>query len=340
MATDQATRTAQRHSLLGIVSLFVSLCMVVGYALVMDGRRGDTIEQLSVALAEQRDQFSDCTSKQPKVPKSTCEEPVADEPAKIVKESEEAPKSLIDNTTAAPTTIIGPTGPAGPSAYQIAIANGFRGTAPSWLESLKGPSGLMGAPGLAGESAYEIAQGQGFTGSEAAWIASLSVQGPPGPNGPPGLAGRNGLNGDDGSTGAQGQRGEDGSNGADGRGITSVECLADGTWRITFTDGTSAPATGPCKGQTGDKGDTGDRGEKGEKGDAASDAPPIPPSEVDKALRAYCADTGECRGKTGQRGAPGITGAPEPCPESNFSPELVEVETTEGPKQAQICTAG
>lgn len=288
MTSDPVTKSTQRHSLLGIVSLFLSLCMVVGYALVMDGRRSDTIAELSTALAEQRAQFSECTEDQPRVPASTCDEPVADEPAKIVKDSEETSKGLAGTTPITPTTIIGPTGPAGPSAYQVAIANGFRGSVPSWLSSLKGPSGLMGAPGLAGPSAYQIAQEHGFTGSEAQWLASLAVQGPPGPSGPPGLAGRNGLDGDDGAPGLPGKDGASGAagtNGSDGRGISVLQCLSDGTWRVTYTDGTTSTTSGPCigaRGPAGEKGSDGAKGSPGSGGTPGQDGCPAGSANVDE----------------------------------------------------------
>ncbi|MFE3836947.1 hypothetical protein [Pseudogemmobacter sonorensis] len=41
----------------------------------------------------------------------------------------------------------GGTGPAGPSAYEVAVANGFIGDEEEWLESLVGPQGPAGTPG-------------------------------------------------------------------------------------------------------------------------------------------------------------------------------------------------
>lgn len=37
--------------------------------------------------------------------------------------------------------VAGPVGPGGPSAYQVAVANGFTGTEAEWLASLQGPPG-------------------------------------------------------------------------------------------------------------------------------------------------------------------------------------------------------
>lgn len=52
----------------------------------------------------------------------------------------------------------------GPSAYQVALANGFSGTEAAWLTSLHGATG---------KSAYELAVDLGFSGSTSAWLASL-----------------------------------------------------------------------------------------------------------------------------------------------------------------------
>lgn len=46
----------------------------------------------------------------------------------------------------------GATGPAGDSAYQLAVNSGFTGTQADWLASLKGATGATGATGAAGET--------------------------------------------------------------------------------------------------------------------------------------------------------------------------------------------
>lgn len=99
-------------------------------------------------------------------------------------------------------------GPAGDSAYQIAVDNGFVGTESQWLESLEGADGAPGAdgadgaPGAAGAdgaSAYEIAVDNGFVGTESEWLESLE-----------GPAGTPGADGDDGAPGTPGTPGTDG----------------------------------------------------------------------------------------------------------------------------------
>ena len=108
----------------------------------------------------------------------------------------------------------GPVGPQGLSAYEVAKANGFSGTAAQWLASLvgskgdtgatgaTGPQGLTGATGAQGPvgpqglSAFEVAKANGYVGSEKNWLASLvgpkgdtGATGPTGPTGATGPAG-------------------------------------------------------------------------------------------------------------------------------------------------------
>lgn len=113
--------------------------------------------------------------------------------------------------------IPGADGPAGPSAYDVAVANGFVGDQNAWLASLggiQGPDGLSafevwqsqpgngaktfsdflaaitgpvgptGPRGPDGVSAYAIAVAQGFVGTETEWLDALI--GPAGPQGPKG----------------------------------------------------------------------------------------------------------------------------------------------------------
>lgn len=47
----------------------------------------------------------------------------------------------------ADSTVPGPEGPAGPSAYEIAVSQGFSGTETQWLASLVGETGPAGADG-------------------------------------------------------------------------------------------------------------------------------------------------------------------------------------------------
>lgn len=47
--------------------------------------------------------------------------------------------------------------------------------------------------------------------------------------------------------GTPGTPGQNGANGTDGRGIADTDCLEDGTWRITYSDGTTQIVRGPCR---------------------------------------------------------------------------------------------
>ena len=126
----------------------------------------------------------------------------------------------------------GEPGDPGPSAYEVAVLNGFVGTQAAWIVSLKGvkgdkgdagDDGLPGTPGLPGAkgdpgdpgsdgsdgapgddgpSAYEVAVLNGFVGTQSAWLASLK--------------GADGIDGEDGADGAPGADGEPGPPGADG----------------------------------------------------------------------------------------------------------------------------
>lgn len=74
-------------------------------------------------------------------------------------------------------------GPAGKSAYQLAVEAGFAGTLAEWLDSLRGEDGRSSMePGPAGRSAYQLAVEAGFSGTLTEWLDSL--KGPKGPEGP------------------------------------------------------------------------------------------------------------------------------------------------------------
>ena len=142
----------------------------------------------------------------------------------------------------------GKDGADGKSAYEVAIANGFKGSESEWLTSLKGSDGVQGPKGeqgvqgevgpqglpgvdgkdgkdgAEGKSAYEIAVKNGFNGTEQEWLNSLKgvdgVQGPKGEQGIQGVQGEQGAQGIQGEIGPQGPQGEvgpQGEKGADGK---------------------------------------------------------------------------------------------------------------------------
>ncbi len=55
---------------------------------------------------------------------------------------------------------IGPQGDEGPSAYEVAVANGFVGTEAAWLASLVGPQGIQGIQGETGPTGATGPQGE------------------------------------------------------------------------------------------------------------------------------------------------------------------------------------
>lgn len=99
----------------------------------------------------------------------------------------------------------GAPGEDGLSAYQVAVNQGFVGTADQWLLSLHGPQGPQGIPGLDGDD--------GVAGD-------IGPQGPTGPTGATGATGPQGPTGATGSTGATGPQGPTGPAGADYSGPT------------------------------------------------------------------------------------------------------------------------
>ena len=179
-------------------------------------------------------------------------------------------------------TLVGPQGPEGPmgpqgekgekgdrglqgenglSAYMLAKTyDGFEGSLPEWLDSLKGPAGPqgpkgepfkyedfteeqikelirdieLGAGGL-GKSAYEIAKEHGFKGTEEEWLESL--KGPAGPQGEKGEVGPQGPAGEIGPKGEQGPEGPAGPQGEKGIGIENMG-IEEGHLLIELTNGT------------------------------------------------------------------------------------------------------
>ena len=116
-------------------------------------------------------------------------------------------------------------GPAGSSAYEVAVDNGFVGTEAEWLASLVGPPGQPGAPGQPGPKGDPGDDGaQGPPGNDGApglpgppgQDGSPGPQGDPGPQGEPGIQGPKGDRGDVGPQGQPGQPGPQGDVGPQG----------------------------------------------------------------------------------------------------------------------------
>lgn len=125
---------------------------------------------------------------------------------------------------------IGSISESGKSAFDIAVENGFVGTLPEWLESLKGIDGKDGEDGAQGERGEK---GEPFLFEDFTPEQLLSLKGEKGDKGDKGDNGEKGDKGDNGEDGANGANGANGTNGKDGKdGV-------NGTNGINGTNGTS-----------------------------------------------------------------------------------------------------
>lgn len=204
-------------------------------------------------------------------------------------------------------------GPAGPSAYELAVANGFTGTPEEWLESLAGPEG---PPGPAGGPQGPVgpAGATGPAGSAGRGVVSVTRVGGDGTAGTVDtyrvlftddsateFQVRNGANGEQGPRGPAGGTGSTGAAGADGRAITSVARTSGtgaagtlDTYTVLFSDGstTTFQVRNGANGATGPAGPAGPAGPQGPGGAAG------PPGAA---------------GNPGAPGPPGADGAPGPA---------------------------
>lgn len=106
-----------------------------------------------------------------------------------------------------------------------------------------GPPGSPGEPGPPGADGTDGAEGaEGVDGEPGA----PGTPGPPGPPGDPGPAGDRGPAGERGPQGEVGPPGPTGPPGEDGRTLTAITCQEDATWLLTYSDGTTSRAAGPC----------------------------------------------------------------------------------------------
>lgn len=96
-----------------------------------------------------------------------------------------------------------------------------------------GKPGKDGRDGENGKDAPVVTDEQLLTAAQAALQAYCGQETQPcrGPQGEPGAT----------------VTGPPGATGPTGRGIADTDCLEDGTWRITYTDGTTSTSRGPCR---------------------------------------------------------------------------------------------
>ena len=151
----------------------------------------------------------------------------------------------------------GEQGPKGDSAFDVAVAEGFKGTEAEWLASLVGPKGDEGKQGPAGKDGIQGPQGE---------------VGPQGPQGEPGKDGsitfeelteeqKETLRGPQGIQGPKGEPGKDGADGAQG----PKGDKGDPFTYEDFTVNQLAALVGP-QGIQGEPGPQGPKGEDGQPG--------------------------------------------------------------------------
>lgn len=117
----------------------------------------------------------------------------------------------------------GGSGECGKSAYDIAIANGFKGDEAAWLESIKGAPGESGIPGEPGIPCTHYWNGTTLYVTSASGTSAADLRGAKGDAGAAGAKGEKGDKGEPGSPGAQGLQGAKGDKGDKGdRGATGA----------------------------------------------------------------------------------------------------------------------
>lgn len=97
-----------------------------------------------------------------------------------------------------------------------------------------GPKGDKGDKGEPGKDAPKVTDAELLRAAQQALLSYCGQDTKP-CQGTPGTPGKDGADG------------TDGADGKDGRGIADTDCLEDGTWRITYSDGTTQIVRGPCR---------------------------------------------------------------------------------------------
>lgn len=213
---DERTKSLGKW-LTGSGVMIFALLLVVAMLGLTVFRQAHIIDALASGVSQQRDQFTACKNKPATA--AGCTTPVAAEPSVIVKQGKAGPIGA--------TGIQGPQGPPG-------------------IQGDPGKQGPVGKPGIPGNSPkclLLVSACSGPTGPRG----DQGPAGPAGKDGEQGPAGADGVAGKDGADGATGAQGEMGVQGPKGVGISSTTCQPDGAWLITYTDGTTDTAQGPCR---------------------------------------------------------------------------------------------
>jgi hypothetical protein len=114
------------------------------------------------------------------------------------------------------SSLVGPAGPEGKSAYEVAVDDGFVGTETQWLASLEGPQGIQGIQGIKGDKGDKGDQGDpGIQGIQGV-PGEKGDKGDKGDQGDQGIQGIQGIQGVKGDTGDKGDKGDKGDQGDSG----------------------------------------------------------------------------------------------------------------------------
>jgi len=231
-ANEVITRKSRRD-LVTIVLLVVILSLLgwITYDRLQSQRRAELAEATTVSLAEQI--------------QAACLDD-----AVIVSDEDvcERADRVVDN---GPQVVAGERGERGPQGEAGPIGTPGRDGRPG-LAGPPGEDGDDGVPGAAGTPGRTVVGPPGADGLDggSGLDGSPGSPGAPGADGAPGAAGEPGVPGPPGPGGPAGEVGPIGPAGApgsDGRGVTVLECQADGTWLITYTDDTTSTTPGPCR---------------------------------------------------------------------------------------------
>ena len=141
--------------------------------------------------------------------------------------------------------VSGSNGKDGLSAYQVAVANGYKGTQQEWLQSLVGATGVAGSNGLNGWSPvlktvsrgddvvlqiYDWLGGSGTKPTTGQYLSSNGLVS--------NIANADNIRGIQGQQGIQGEKGLQGDKGADGKEISSAKFNSDLSFTLTYSDST------------------------------------------------------------------------------------------------------
>lgn len=134
--------------------------------------------------------------------------------------------------------------------YDEALCARLEDAAAGGSEPIPGPAGAKGEKGAKGDKGEKGDKGDKGDPGPQGEKGDPGAAGLAGSPGAPGNVGASGLQGAKGEKGDPGPKGDKGDPGAPGRGIESVICEGNGQesyWVVTFSDGTSATSTGPCR---------------------------------------------------------------------------------------------